>query len=106
MLSNLKSELRKIYSIRSTYVLILFALATMLFFAFYTEGMKAGLNSKAVEDPTKLATLIRDAVSSLAFFGALVGILSVTQNTAITLLCTHSLVHGAVRSLCSPSSHR
>lgn len=79
MIASLKSELRKIYTVRSTYFIILFSLALMLFFAFYTEGMKAGDSSKAVTDPTKLAGLIRDAVTNLAAIGAFVGILSITH---------------------------
>ncbi len=79
MIASLKSELRKIYTVRSTYAILLFSLVLMIFFAFYTEGMKAGESSAAIDDPLKLANLIKNAETSLIFFAAIVGILSFTH---------------------------
>jgi ABC-2 type transport system permease protein len=79
MIASLKAELRKIWTVRSTYIILLFSIVLMGFFAFWTEGIKAGDSGKAVTDPYKLATLIRDAVSNLAFFGGLAGILSMAN---------------------------
>jgi ABC-2 type transport system permease protein len=79
MIGAFKSELRKIYSVRSTYAILLFSLVLMLIFAFWIEGIKAGANGAPVTSPTKLSNLALDAVTNLAFWGALVGILSMTH---------------------------
>ncbi|HSX18130.1 MAG TPA: ABC transporter permease [Candidatus Saccharimonadales bacterium] len=79
MIATLKAELRKIYNIRSTYAILLFSLVLMLIFAFWVEGIKAGENGRAVTDSGKLAGLLLDAITNLAFWGAIVGILSVTH---------------------------
>lgn len=79
MIASLKSELQKIWSVRSTYLILLFSFVLMCIFAFWVEGIKAGESSKAVSDPTKLAALIRDASTNLAFWGGLVSILLVTH---------------------------
>jgi ABC-2 type transport system permease protein len=76
MINSLKAELRKIYTVRATYGVLLFCLAVMCIFAFWVEGYKAGDGSRAVTDVHKIAFLIRDAVGNLAFFGGLVGILA------------------------------
>jgi ABC-2 type transport system permease protein len=76
MINALKAELRKIYTVRATYGILLFCLAIMCIFAFWVEGYKAGDGSRSVTDVHKVAFLIRDAVSNLAFFGGLVGILA------------------------------
>ena len=79
MIASLKSELRKLWTVRSTYVIFILSVGMICFFAFYIDGFKAGVNSRAIDDPMKLAGLVRDAISSLAVFGAIVGILSVTH---------------------------
>ncbi len=79
MIASLKSELRKIWTVRSTYLLLLLSFVVMCIFAFWIEGVKAGESSKAVTDPTKLASLMSDAITNLAFWGSLVGILLATH---------------------------
>ncbi|HSX44167.1 MAG TPA: ABC transporter permease [Candidatus Saccharimonadales bacterium] len=79
MIASLKSELQKIWTVRSTYLILLFSFGLMCIFAFWIEGVKAGESSKAITDPTKLASLISDAITNLAFWGGLVGILSATH---------------------------
>jgi ABC-type transport system involved in multi-copper enzyme maturation permease subunit len=79
MIASLKAELQKIWTVRSTYLILLFSFVLMCIFAFWVEGIKAGESSKAVSDPAKLAALIRDAATNLAFWGGLVGILLVTH---------------------------
>jgi ABC-type transport system involved in multi-copper enzyme maturation permease subunit len=78
MIASIKAEIRKLYTVRSTYATLAFCLVLMVIFAFWVEGIKAGDNGKAVTDPYKLAILIREGVSFLAFFGSLVGILLIT----------------------------
>jgi ABC-type transport system involved in multi-copper enzyme maturation permease subunit len=79
MIAMFKSELRKIYSVRSTYFILLLGLIAMLIFAFYVEGLKAGTNGAPVTDPHKLSNLLLDAVSNMAFWGGIVAILSLTH---------------------------
>jgi ABC-type transport system involved in multi-copper enzyme maturation permease subunit len=79
MIQMLKPELRKIWTVRSTYALLLFNFALMCIFAFWIEGYKAGESSKAVTDPYKLASLLRDAATNLAFWGSLVAVNAITQ---------------------------
>jgi ABC-type transport system involved in multi-copper enzyme maturation permease subunit len=75
MINSLKAELRKIYTVRSTYASLAFCFAIMCVYAFWVEGYKAGAGSRSVTDIHKLAFLIRDAVGNLAFFGGIVGVL-------------------------------
>jgi ABC-type transport system involved in multi-copper enzyme maturation permease subunit len=75
MISTFKAELRKIYTIRSTYATLAFCFAIMCIYAFWVEGYKAGDGSRSVSDIHKLAFLLRDAVGNLAFFGGIVGVL-------------------------------
>jgi len=79
MLASLKSELRKIWTVRSTYFILIFAVLLIGLFAFWSEGIKAGSNSVAVTDSHKLANLFAASIANLALFGALVGILSFTH---------------------------
>jgi len=79
MIASLKSELQKIWTVRSTYAVLLFSFILMGIFAFWVEGFKAGDGSKALIDPTKLAGLLSDAITNLAFWGGFVGILSMTH---------------------------
>ena len=79
MMASLKSELRKIYTVRSTYAVLLFSFVLMMIFAFWIEGYKAGNGSSAATDPNKLAILLLDAITNLAFWGGIVGMLSATH---------------------------
>lgn len=97
MINSLKAELRKIWTVRSTYGFLLFSLFLMCVFAFWVEGIKAGDGSKAVSDPYKLASLLRDAITNLAFWGSLVGVLSVTQEYRYNTI-TYTLTSSRSRS--------
>jgi ABC-2 type transport system permease protein len=76
MIRQIKAELLKIFSIRSTYVTLAFALAITVFFAFYIEGFKT---TAPVINPAKLVSEVTSAVSALAFLISLVGVLLVTH---------------------------
>jgi ABC-type transport system involved in multi-copper enzyme maturation permease subunit len=75
MINSLRAELRKIYSVRSTYATLAFCFLIMCIYAFWVEGYKAGDGSRSAADIHKLAFLLRDAVGNLAFFGGIVGVL-------------------------------
>lgn len=77
MFASLKSEFRKLITVRSTYVI--FGLATLLvvFFAFYAEGLR--VTPSALANPQLLASEAKQAVLTVGMLGALVGVLLVTH---------------------------
>lgn len=96
-MATIKAEVRKLYTVRSTYAVLAFCLVLMVIYAFWVGGIKAGSNSAAVTDPYKLAILIREAVSFLAFFGSLVGILLITAEYRYNTI-TYTLTSARKRS--------
>lgn len=80
MLASIKSDLRKLYTIRSTYILLIISFIVMLLFAFWAEGFKAGDSGGiAAADPHKLSKLLLEAIFALGIFGAIVSILFITH---------------------------
>lgn len=73
----LKSEFRKLFTVRSTYLILGFMLVLEVFFAFYATGYKA--SAVDVQNPGKIASEAIDAITALATFASLVGILLVTH---------------------------
>ncbi len=76
MIAQIKSEFKKLLTIRSTYVFLLFCLAADILFAFYVEGFRV---TNFVNDPGKLAEQSRSAFQSLGLLIALVGMLLITH---------------------------
>jgi ABC-type transport system involved in multi-copper enzyme maturation permease subunit len=102
MINSLKAEVRKIYTVRSTYAILAFCFVIMCIFAFWVEGYKAGDGSRAVTDVHKLAFLIRDAVGNLAFFGGIVGILCFSSEYRYnTIMYTLASSNSRIRILLS-----
>jgi ABC-type transport system involved in multi-copper enzyme maturation permease subunit len=97
MMGIIKSELRKIYSVRSTYFILLLGLVAMLIFAFWVEGLNPGTKGAPVTDHTKLANLLLDAVSNMAFWGGLVAMLSLTHEYRYNII-TYTLTSSRSRS--------
>jgi ABC-2 type transport system permease protein len=97
MISSLKAELRKIWTVRSTYGILIFSFFLMCVFVFWIEGIKAGDGSKPVTDPYKLASILRDAVTNLVFWGSLVGVLSATYEYRYNTI-TYTLTAARSRS--------
>lgn len=89
MMSAIRGEFRKIFSIRSTYLFILFGIAMTLLFAFYGEGLKY---KGPTDNPLQLQNEIINAVNALSLFVALIGVLLVTHeyryNTIMYTLTT------------------
>jgi len=77
MIAALKSELRKLLTVRSTYIIVLLSLVLEVFFAFYATAYHASLGD--AQNPRLLAGEATDAISVLATLGALVGVLLVTH---------------------------
>lgn len=76
MIALLKSEARKLLTVRSTYVLTGLCLALTLFFGLYLEGLH---KTRPVLDPGLLGSEVISAAQALALFIALVGLLMVTH---------------------------
>ena len=77
MLAAIKSELRKLYTVRSTYVVVALAVVMVIIFAFYGEGLR--VNPEALHNPHLLASETAEAIQAVGILGALVGVLLVTH---------------------------
>jgi ABC-2 type transport system permease protein len=77
MITAVKAELRKLLTVRSTYVIVAIALALVVFFAGYVFGFR--LKGADLLNPKLLADGITGAISFVAIFGAFVSILLVTH---------------------------
>lgn len=76
MIPALKSEFKKLLSVRSTYILTILVLLFICFIAFYVEGWR--LKPGPLADPGTLNSDIFGALS-LSIFGAIIAILLVTH---------------------------
>ena len=76
MKSELKSEFRKLLSVRSTYIITFLVVAFVCFIAFYVEGWR--LKPAQLADTGQLASDVFGALS-LSVFGAIVAILLMTH---------------------------
>jgi ABC-2 type transport system permease protein len=83
MIASIKSEFRKVLSIRSTYILIIICLVLMGLFAFYGQGIRYADGFKGPGlppvPPDYLQRAVADAVNALALFIALIGVLLMTH---------------------------
>ncbi|HTB48617.1 MAG TPA: ABC transporter permease [Verrucomicrobiae bacterium] len=75
----IRAELRKLFSIRSTYILIGLALLYMVFYDFYVVGIKAGHNNGFIspQSPLYLITQVTRAASIAApvLFSSIIAVL-------------------------------
>jgi ABC-2 type transport system permease protein len=76
MIPAIKSEFRKLLTVRSTYVILALCLALTILFAFYLEGYALKTD---VQDPGKLASEVTSAAAALGFFISLAGVLLMTH---------------------------
>lgn len=77
MMTSLKSELRKLFTVRATYALSGFVFAMVIFFAFYIEGFR--VTPEALADPGRLASETISAITVVAGLFAFVGLLLMTH---------------------------
>lgn len=76
MLPTIKSEIRKLFTVRSTYLLSAIALALTVLFAFYFEGFKGNTGSAAsMLTPTALQEIVGNGAGLGVMFLAIVAIL-------------------------------
>jgi len=77
MIALLKAEFRKLFTVRSTYVIAGFALLLIMFLAFYIGGFR--LSAVELQNPLLLAGDVTSAVSTVGIFVALIAILLMTH---------------------------
>jgi ABC-type transport system involved in multi-copper enzyme maturation permease subunit len=94
MLASIKAELRKLYTVRSTYVWIIIALLIVLLFSFYGGGLKSSATEAA--DPFKLNEGIINLAAPMALIGGIVTI----------LLMTHEYRHNTIMYTLTASNSR
>jgi ABC-type transport system involved in multi-copper enzyme maturation permease subunit len=73
----IKSELRKLVTVRSTYVILGFCLGLELLFAFYNDGLK--VTTASLHNPDYMAGEVTQAISVLMLVVAMIGVLLVTH---------------------------
>ena len=76
MIPAIRSEFRKLFTIRSTYIISILAMLIAGFFSFYVEGLRGADN---MLQPAKLQNEILNSVGVLAIFGAIVATLLITH---------------------------
>lgn len=84
MIPALRSEFRKMFSTRATYVIIGIVFLLLAFFALYISGWKS--NASQLHNPLSLAGDVTGAVQSVSVFWALIAILLVTQEYRYNLI--------------------
>lgn len=95
MLPAIKSEVRKLLTVRSTYIILTCMALLTLFFAGYTEGFKA--DPKMLSDPNHLASEVRSALQAITGFCGLVAILLFSHEYRYNTIM-HSLTNAKRRS--------
>jgi ABC-type transport system involved in multi-copper enzyme maturation permease subunit len=77
MMAEIKSEFRKLFTVRSTYFIFGFCLILLVFFGFYVTGWR--IDHKDLLNPGTLANGVSSAVTTVSVFAALVAVLLVTH---------------------------
>jgi len=72
MFNALKAELRKLFTVRTTYVITGIAALIVIIYAFYVEGIRAGDTAQLA---TKMASEVPGAVQAVAVLSALAALL-------------------------------
>lgn len=84
MISTIKSELVKVFTIRSTYVILLIAFALNVLFSFYVVGWHT--SPEALQSSTYMMSQVFGAVGALGIFGGLVSLMLVTHEYRYNLI--------------------
>jgi ABC-2 type transport system permease protein len=84
MIPALKAEFRKVFTIRSTYVILAFVLVLLAFFAFFISGWKS--DPSQLHNPGSLTGDITGAVQTVSTFWALIAILLITHEYRYNLI--------------------
>lgn len=78
MIPAIKSEMRKVFSLRSTYFILLFILLLTVFLAFYIEGIKFTQEVASIA-PDKLSNVVTTVIAFSSVLGSFVAILLSTH---------------------------
>jgi ABC-2 type transport system permease protein len=98
MMPSVKAEFRKLWTVRSTYALFLFALAPVIIFAFYAEGLRAAPAS--LSNHGLLASEIHNAVMTVSLIGSIAGVLLMTHEYRYnTIMYTLTASNSRVKTL-------
>jgi len=76
MFAALKSEFRKLFTVRTTYGISGIALLIVVAYAFYIEGIRAGTSAQSA---IKLASEVPNAIQAVSMLAALVAVLLMTH---------------------------
>lgn len=101
MISTLKAEFRKLFSVRSTYLISLFFLLLISFLSFYVQGFK--------NPPIKTLSPLDHATASLFLAGTiteLANAVSVAGGLIALLLMTHEYRHNTIVYTLTASNSR
>lgn len=72
MIALIKAEFRKLFTVRSTYLIVFIAFFIVTLGAFYADGIKGGAN---VGDPMKLSGEVISAITVAPIFAAIIALL-------------------------------
>lgn len=76
MLALFKAEFRKLFTVRSTYIMTIFALIFMGLYSFYFEGYKGNTGSAASQlSPTALQEIVTNGAGMGVLFASIIAIL-------------------------------
>lgn len=73
MMTQIKAELRKLFTVRSTYIIVGLTLILVIFYGFYIAGWR--IDQSDLMNPTTMAGNITGAVSTVSIFSALIALL-------------------------------
>jgi ABC-type transport system involved in multi-copper enzyme maturation permease subunit len=97
MINALRAELRKVLTVRSTYLIAFLCFGLVMLFAFYGEGIRF---SGQTNNPYYLQNEIINAVNALALFIALIGVLLITHEYRYnTIMYTLTASNSRTKSL-------
>ncbi|HSX28933.1 MAG TPA: ABC transporter permease [Candidatus Saccharimonadales bacterium] len=77
MIAAVRSELRKLLTVRSTYVTVGFSLLFVVFMSFYVEGVRNGMTVQML--PTAFAEVATNAATPTGVLAAIIAILLLTH---------------------------
>ncbi len=98
MFATIKSEFRKLITVRSTYFISGLALLIVTFYAFYIEGIR--VNPQSLADPGRLASEPIGAIGAVGLIISLVGLLLLTHEYRYnTIMYTLTATKNRVRTL-------
>ena len=77
MIPEIKAEFKKVFTIRSTYIIIAITIALSIFFGFYIGGWHS--DKLQLLDPLRIYGIAQQTINFLAIFPALIGLLLFTH---------------------------